>query len=104
MQLTPGRVRVLVAQQRDKREVAKHRCNQIECTALGAFVKHELARNPDLSVAELAHFLDVRQLDLERQLGYKPGKNGKFQRHVDVATASRIVIALGRAPHELDGC
>ena len=33
-----------------------------------------------------------------------PSKNRRMQRYVDVAAASEIVIALGRAPHELDGC
>ena len=69
-----------------------------------AFVERELERDPGLTRAELAQFLGMRQIDLDRQLGYEPGKNGSMQRHIGVAAASRLMIALGRAPHELDGC
>jgi len=104
MRLTPDRVRLLVEQERDKRELEKHKRNRIRTDTARQFVDYALAHDPDTTLAELAHFLDMRPIDLKRQLGYEPGKNGKTQQHVDVTTASRIVIALGRAPHELDGC
>ena len=69
-----------------------------------AFLERELERNPGLTRAELAHYLNMQQIDLDRQLGYEPGKNGRKQRHIGIPAASRLVIALGRAPHELDGC
>ena len=104
MTLTPDRVRLLVAQERDKRELEKHKRNRIHTETARQFVDHALAHDPDITLAELARFLDMRPIDLKRQLGYEPGRNGKTQQHVDIPTASRIVIALGRAPHELDGC
>ena len=68
------------------------------------FLEHEIERTPGLNRAEIAHYLDMKQIDLDRQLGYEPGKNGRRQRKVGIEAASRLVIALGRAPHELDGC
>ena len=40
----------------------------------------------------------MQQIDLDRQLGYEPGKNGRKQRHIGIPAASRLVIALGHAP------
>ena len=104
MRLTAGRVRLLVAQERDHRELKELKLNRLDTESVRAFVEREFERDPWLTRAELAQRLCMRQIDLDRQLGYEPGKNGKAQRHVGVAVASRVVIALGRAPHELDGC
>ena len=46
----------------------------------------------------------MQQIDLDRQLGYEPHRSGRRQRKVGIEAASRLVIALGRAPRELDGC
>jgi hypothetical protein len=104
MRLTPEQVRLLVAQERDRQDLARYRLNMIPTERVRAFLEHELARTDGLSRAEIAHYLDMKQIDLDRQLGYEPGKNGRRQRNVRVEAASRLVIALGRAPHELDGC
>lgn len=104
MRLTPARVRLLVAQERDRQDLERYRLNVIPTERVRAFLECEQARNPGLTRAEVAHYLDMKQIDLDRQLGYEPGKNGRLQRNVRVEAASRLVIALGRAPHELDGC
>jgi hypothetical protein len=104
MGLTPGRVGVLVAQERDRQELARYRVNLIPTERVRAFLEREQERNPRLTRAEVAHYLDMKQIDLDRQLGYEPGKDGRPQLNVRVEAASRLVIALGRAPHELDGC
>ena len=104
MRLTPEQVRLLAAQERDRKDLARYRLNMIPTERVRAFLEHELARTPGLNRAEVAHYLDMKQIDLDRQLGYEPGKNGRRQRNVRVEAASRLVIALGRAPHELDGC
>jgi hypothetical protein len=45
----------------------------------------------------------MEQADFERAfLG--TGRNGRAKRRVTVANASRLTIALGRAPNELEGC
>ena len=104
MRLTPEQVRLLVAQERDRQELARYRLNLIPTERVRAFLEHEQQRSPGLTRAELAHYLDMNQIDLDRQLGYEPGKNGHRQLNVRVEAANRLVIALGRAPHELDGC
>ena len=104
MGLTPEQVRLLVVQERDRQDLARYRLNMIPTARVRAFLEREQLRDPRLTRAEVAHYLDMKQIDLERQLGYEPGKNGRRQRTVRVEAASRLVIALGRAPHELDGC
>jgi serine/threonine protein kinase HipA of HipAB toxin-antitoxin module len=104
MRLTPERVRVLVAQERDRQDLARYRLNMIPTERVRAFLEREQKRDPRLTRAEVAHYLDMKQIDLDRQLGYEPGKSGRRQRSVRVEAASRLVIALGRAPRELDGC
>jgi len=104
MHLTPERVRLLVAQERDRQDLKRYRLNMIPTERVRTFLEHELERTPGLNRAEVAHYLDMKQIDLDRQLGYEPGRNGRRQRKVGIEAASRLVIALGRAPHELDGC
>jgi hypothetical protein len=43
------------------------------------------------------------QADFERAFLGK-GREGRPKRRVNVANASRLMIALGRAPNELEGC
>ena len=104
MRLAPGRVRLLVAQERDYQELKRYKLDLLPTERVRAFLERELERSPGLTRAELAHYLGMQQIDLDRQLGYEPGKNGRKQRHIGIPAASRLVIALGRAPHELDGC
>jgi hypothetical protein len=104
IRLTPEQVRLLVEQETDRQDLARYRLNVIPTERVRAFLEREQKRDPRLTRAEVAHYLDMKQIDLDRQLGYEPGKNGRPQRSVRVEAASRLVIALGRAPHELDGC
>lgn len=104
MRLTLEEVGLLVAQERDRQDLARYRLNMIPAERVRAFLEQELARTPGLNRAEVAHYLDMKQIDLDRQLGYEPRRNGRRQRKVGIEAASRLVIALGRAPHELDGC
>ena len=104
MQLTPEQMRLLVSQERDRQDLARYRLNMIPTERVRAFLEREQKRDPRLTRAEVAHYLDMKQIDLDRQLGYEPGKSGRRQRSVRVEAASRLVIALGRAPRELDGC
>lgn len=98
------RVRVLVAHERDRRELELFRLDAIPTVRVRAFLRRELERDPELTRAELAHRLGIHQADLTRQLGYEPTKNGARQRRIGIPAASRLVIALGHAPHELEGC
>ena len=82
MRLTPEQVRLLVAQERDRQDLARYRLNMIPTERVRAFLEHELARTPGLNRAEVAHYLDMKQIDLDRQLGYEPDRNGRRQRKV----------------------
>lgn len=101
--LAPARVRELVAQEDDRRELASFTCDSIPVQLTRAVIADALTRDPDLTIAEVARWLDMRQIDFERAfLGN--GKGGRPKRRVNVTSASRLMIALGRAPNELPGC
>ncbi len=104
MRMAPGRVALLVAQEREYQKLKRYRLDLIPTERVRVFLERELDRNPGLTRGDLAHYLNMQQIDLDRQLGYEPAKNGRRQRHIGIPAASRLVIALGRAPHELDGC
>lgn len=104
MGLTIAHARLLLAQEHDSRELKALRQNWVDTAAVRTLVDKELQRDPEVTRSEVAHWLNMRQIDFDRQLGYRPGKNGRVKRRIGIPAASRIVIALGRAPHELDGC
>jgi len=104
LDLMPAQVRELVDDERDRRELDAYRLDSIPVARARAFLERELARDPWLTRAEVAHRMGVRQGDFDRSFGYAPAKHGRPQTRVSVATASRLARALGRAPYELDGC
>jgi len=104
MSLTAGEVQALVAQERDSKELKALKRNWVETAAVRALVDQELKRDPAVTHMTLAYWLDMQPIDLDRQLGYTPKRNGKTQQRIGIPAASRIAIALGRAPRELDGC
>ncbi len=103
MNIDPQRVRELVEQESDRRELKSLRCNSIPVQRTKAVIADALARDPNLTIGEIAHWLDMAQADFERAfLGRGRGDREKLR--VNVANASRLMIALGRAPNELEGC
>lgn len=102
--VTARQVRVLVGHERDRQELEQFKRDSIATARVRAFLERELERDPELTRAELAHRLRMHQADLDRQLGYEPTKSGERQRRIGIPAASRLVVALGRAPRELDGC
>ena len=104
MRLSQARVRGLVAQERDRLELKRYRKNFIPVASAREVLDEELARNPELTLAEVSHWVGVSQINLERQLGYAPKRDGQLQRRIGIAAASRLMLALGRAPRDLDGC
>jgi hypothetical protein len=66
-------------------------------------IAEALRRDPHLTIGEIAHWLDIGQADFERAYLGK-SKDGTAKRRVNVSNASRLMIALGRAPNELPGC
>jgi hypothetical protein len=103
MGLDAERVRELVAAEHDRRELRNLRCDSIPVHRTQAVIAEALARDPDLRIAEIAHWLEMQQADFERTFLGK-GRNGRAKRRVNVPNASRLMIALGRAPNELEGC
>jgi hypothetical protein len=103
MHLSPMRVRELVAEERDRRELASLRCDSIPVQWTKSVIADALARDPDLTIGEIAHWLDMQQADFERAFLGK-SRGGRPKRRVNVSNASRLMIALGRAPNDLEGC
>ena len=103
MELEPDRVAELVAQETDRRELNSLRCNSIPVQRTQSVITEALARDPNLTIGEIAHWLDMRQADFERAFLGR-GRDGRPKRRVNVANASRLMVALGRAPNELEGC
>jgi hypothetical protein len=104
MRLTPAQVRLLVFRESDHQDLKRFRLDLIPTERVRALIDRELERDAFLSRAELAVWMDMPQIELDRRVGYAPGKDGRRQRRIGIELASRIVIALGRAPMDLDGC
>ena len=103
MNLAPRQVRELVAEESDRRELEMFRCESIPVHLTRAVIAETLARNPELTIGRIAGWLDMPQSDFERAyLG--TSKDGRPKRRVNVSSASRLMIALGRAPNDLPGC
>ncbi len=103
MKLAHERVQQLVTEETDRRELESFRCDSIPVRRTLAVIEEALSRDPDLTIGEIAHWLDMRQADFERAFLGK-AKGGRPKGRVNVSSASRLMIALGRAPNELEGC
>jgi hypothetical protein len=67
----------------------------------------QLAREPGLTRAEVARRMQppMHPADFDRAMGYTPAKPGRpAPKWLSVRMGSRLMIALGRAPHELASC
>jgi hypothetical protein len=104
MDLEPRRVRELVAEESDRRELASLRCDSIPVHLAQSVIADALARDPDLTISQIAHWLEMHQADFERAFLAKARDGRPPKQRVNVSTASRLMIALGRAPNELEGC
>ena len=103
MQLEPDRVQELVAEESARRELQDLRCDSIPVQLTRAMIEEALARDPDLTIGRIAGWLEMYQSDFERAYIGK-SRQGRPRRRVNVSSASRLMIALGRAPNELPGC
>ena len=103
MGLTADRVNALVVEESHRRELGDLRCDSIPVELTRAVVEQVLARDPTLTIADMARWLEMAQADFERAFIGK-SKTGRPKRRVSVSSASRLMIALGRAPNELPGC
>ena len=103
MGLGADRVHALVEEESHRRELGSFKCDSIPVEATRSVVEQALARDPSLTLADMARWLEMAQADFERAF-VGTGKAGRPKRRVNVASASRLMIALGRAPNELPGC
>jgi hypothetical protein len=103
MNIAPCQVRQLIEAESRRRDLERFRCDSIPVHLTRAVIAETLARDPDLTIGRIAGWLEMRQSDFERAyLG--TSSNGRPKRRVNVSSASRLMIALGRAPNELPGC
>jgi hypothetical protein len=103
MEFAPERVHALVKEEGRRRELASLKCDSIPVELTRSTVEQALARDPNLTMADMARWLDMGQSDFERAF-IGTSKTGRPKRRVNVSSASRLMIALGRAPNELPGC
>ena len=66
MGLAPERVHALVQEERHRRDLGSLRCDSIPVELTRSVVEQALARDPDLSISDLAHWLEMAQADFER--------------------------------------
>jgi plasmid maintenance system antidote protein VapI len=103
MGLAPERVHALVEDESHRRELGSFQCDSIPVELTRSVIDQALARDPNLTIADMARWLEMAQADFERAYMGK-SKTGGPKRRVNVSSASRLMIALGRAPNELPGC
>src|SRR6188472_3600313 len=70
MRLPDRRVELFIALEEDRRDVLRHKVDRIPTERLRAFIDEEFARDPELTLAELAHRLSMAEIDMLRQFGY----------------------------------
>jgi hypothetical protein len=87
MKLTPERVRELVGDETDRRELGSFKCDSIPIQLTRSVIEQALAGDPDLTIGEIAHWLDMRQADFERAFLGK-AKGGRTKSRVNVSAAS----------------
>ena len=101
--LSPEGIDELVLAEEDRRELRSLRCDSIPVHRTQAVVAAALERDPHLTIADIARWMEMAQADFERAFLGR-GRAGRPKRRVNVASASQLMIALGRAPNELEGC
>jgi hypothetical protein len=67
-------------------------------------IAQALRHDPHLTLSQIARWLDMHQSDFQRLYLDDKNPGGHPNKRVHVTSASRLMIALGRAPNELPGC
>lgn len=104
LRVLPERVECLVEQERERRNRSLFDTRPLLADAQG-FIDYALARDPELTRAEIARRMkpEMSQADFDKTFGYAR-RRGRPQRYISVEMGTRLMLALGRDPHELDGC
>ena len=87
-------------------ELTRLKLDSIPARCARDFLEAELRRRPGLTRAAVARRMGITQSELDRMVGYASTANSRpaAERRIGIAAASRLARALGRAPHELEGC
>jgi AraC-like DNA-binding protein len=113
MGLTLPRVRRLLEEETQYRDLQQYVCDSVPAAMLQDLIRRRQHEDPALSTQEIATRAGYKsRLALQRAVGLEPtarkvrgGKvyPPKLETTVEVAIASKIVRALGFAPHEIPG-
>ena len=100
MKLTVAQTRRFVALHDDWLELESLKQNTVSAQAVLAVLYAEQRRDPGLTRAEIARRMGRTQSQLDRMLGLASAKRSAdpARRRVNVASASALMRALGRAP------
>ena len=114
MGLSIARVKRLLEEQADRREIATLMQSNVDNATLRQVFDRQRRQQPWLTLTELAERLHTSPVQVERWLGLiatapKTDRHGRVYpartlETVGVDVAGRIVRALGYAPCEIDGC
>ncbi len=112
MRISVPRIRRLIEEDEDFREVQRYRCEKVPVERIQQLIEDSRRRDPTLTLAAIGTRAGyTSRIELERLLGYAPTSesqhNGKvypkrLRTSISVASAGRIVRALGRAPWEIE--
>ena len=105
LRLTRDRVLCLVEQALDREDQREYRNQRPRVADARMFIELALAREEDLTRAEIARRMDppMHPADFDRTFGYAKA-SARAREYVSVPMGGRLMLALGRAPHELPGC
>ncbi|HEY3830216.1 MAG TPA: hypothetical protein VGL57_13565 [Solirubrobacteraceae bacterium] len=113
MRLTVPRVQRLLEEEEQYRDLQQYVCNSVPAALLQDLIRRRQREDPALTKEEIAKRAGYSsRLALLRAVGLEPtarrvraGKvyPPKLETTVEVAVASKIVLALGFAPHEIPG-
>ena len=110
LDVTVERARRLIEEAEQLRDLQQYKCDSIPVGPIRELLQRRLQEDPTLSQARVAEEMDTDRIELLRAVGLQPTASrlvrgerraGKLRRKITVEMASRIVKALGVAPHEV---
>jgi len=105
--LTLAQAGVLIDHARDRSGLRALRGVRPSTADARGWIEWALAHEPGLTRAAIARRMApaMHPAEFDRTFGYAPRKHdGRRAQWVSVSMGSRLMLAIGRAPHELQGC
>jgi hypothetical protein len=107
MRLGIAKVRRLIEEADQLRDLQSHVCNEIPVEPIRALFEQRQDEDPSMNLSRVAKLARMDRGDLRRALALTPAPGAREPSqpptHINVETAGRIVAALGVAPHEIAG-